>query len=97
MMDDCYHYLQSAIFELEQQKQELLDKVSSSRSGSSHGSLISSSVVRAKARAEAASAAKRAKLQKSRSLAESRYLLRIQEEEMALEQRKKLKQAQLEQ
>ena len=57
---------------------------------------MSSTALRAKARAEAAAAIKKAEMHKKRSLAESQSALNIQREEFALAKRKLEEQARLE-
>lgn len=95
MMASRKQFLQSAISDLEERKREVLMEIGSIRSGS-RASTVSSSAVRAQARAEAAAAIKRAEMQKHRSLAESQSILRIQQEEMALARRRNEEQAHIE-
>ena len=67
------------------------------RSGSgSHASSMSSTALRAQARAEVAAAIKKAEMQKKRSVLESQSALAIQQQELALAKRKLDEQARLE-
>ena len=78
-----------------QRKQEIMLEIKSIRSGS-RASSMSSTALRAKARAEAAAALKKIENYKRRSLAESQSALNIQREELALAKRKLEEQARLE-
>ena len=80
-----------------QRKQEIMCEIKSMRSGSmSRASSMSSTALRAKARAEAAAAIKKVEMRKKHSLAESQSALNIQREELALAKRKLEEQARLE-
>lgn len=78
-------------------KNEILLETRSLRSGSgSHAPSMSSTALRAQARAEAAAAMKKAEMQKKRSTLEYQSALAIQQEELALARRKLDEQARLE-
>ena len=78
-----------------QRKQEIMLEIKSIRSGFRTSSM-SSTALRAKARAQAAAALKKIENYKRRSLAESQSALNIQRKELALAKRKLEEQARLE-
>ena len=80
-----------------QRKQEVMFEIKSMRSRSgSRASSMSSTALRAKARAEAAAAIKKAEIYKKRSLLQSQSVLTIQSEELSLAKRKLDEQTRLE-
>lgn len=97
VMNNRQHFVHENITQGNERKKEILLEMRSLRSGSgSHASSMSSTALRAQARAEVAAAIKKAEMQKKRSVLESQSALAIQQQELALAKRKLDEQARLE-
>ena len=97
LSNNCNEYIHTAITEANQRKKELMSEINSSqRSRSSRQSTVSSTTARAVARAEATAALKKVHLQQWRSMRESASALEIQQQELALTQKKMNEKARME-
>ena len=94
IMKNHEQFVESNITKADNRKKDLLRELGSLRSSSVTSS--SSSAVRLRARAEAAAAMKKIEMQKRRSAIESQSALMIQQEELALAQRKMEERARIE-
>ena len=85
VMNNHQHFVDENITQGNERKKEILSEMRSLHFGSgSHASSMSSTALRAQARAEVAAAIKKAEIEKKRSVLESQSALAIQQQELAL-------------